>query len=192
MVTQPAVTDEQINALLPGCQTGDMAAVEGLYGLYADRLYRYMLMRVADADLAADLAGEAFVRVVQHLPRFQVNRDCPAASFSGWVYRIAANLVADHRRRSGPERKPASLDDEYGRPAHGLDPHRLVEQSETAARLAAALEQLTEEQRLVILGKFGEELSNQEIAAYLGKTEGAVKSLQHRALHMLGNLLRGI
>ncbi len=190
MVTQPAITDAQIAELLPGCQRGDMAALEWLYRLYADRLYRYMVARVGNPELAADLAGETFLRVVVHLPQFQASPDCLAAALSGWIYRIAANLVADQRRRAGSDPIQASLDEEYGRPAPGTDPLRLAEQSETAARLAAALEQLTEEQRLVVIGKFGDGMSNQEIAALLGKSEGAVKALQHRALRTLGQLLR--
>ncbi len=190
MVTQPAITDAQIAELLPGCQHGDMAALAGLYRLYADRLYRYMVARVGNPELAADLAGETFLRVVVHLPQFQASPDCLAAALSGWIYRIAANLVTDQRRRAGSDPIQASLDEEYGRPAPGTDPLRLAEQSETAARLAAALEQLTEEQRLVVIGKFGDGMSNQEIAALLGKSEGAVKALQHRALRTLGQLLR--
>jgi RNA polymerase sigma-70 factor, ECF subfamily len=190
MVTQPAITDAQINALLPGCRAGDMAAVEALYCLYAGRLHRYMLARVGDPETAADLAGEVFVRIIRNLPHFKSQPGCAPASFSGWTYRIAANLVADYRRQTASGRRPASLDDEYGHPAQGPDPQRVAEQRETTARLAAALEQLTEEQRLVVIGKFGEDLSNQEIADYLGKTEGAVKALQHRALHMLAQLLR--
>ena len=66
---------------------------------------------------------------------------------------------------------------------------RVVEEREATARLSRAVESLSEEQRLVIIGRFGEEMSNAEVARWLGKTEGAVKSLQHRALRALGKLL---
>ncbi|HSN75682.1 MAG TPA: RNA polymerase sigma factor [Anaerolineae bacterium] len=184
---QPAITDEQILALLPRCQTADQAAVEAVYQLYGDRLYRYLLARTGDADTAADLSIELFVRMIQHIGGFRLDRRRPAASFSGWLYRIAANLLTDHYRSRS--RSPVALSDELPAPGRATDPQRLAEQHEVAADLSAALSQLSEEQRLVIIGKFAEEMSNAEIAAWLGKSEGAVKSLQHRALRTLGRLL---
>ncbi len=184
---QPAITDEQILALLPRCQAADQAAIEAVYHLYGDRLYRYLLARTGDPDTAADLSTELFVRMIQHIDRFKLDRRRPAASFSAWLYRIAANLLTDHYRNRG--RQPEPLPDALPAPARTADPQRIAEQHETTAQLAAALNELSEEQRLVILGKFAEDLSNAEIAAWLGKSEGAVKSLQHRALRTLGRLL---
>lgn len=184
---QPAITDEQILALLPRCQAVDQAAWEAVYHLYGDRLYRYLLARTGNPDTAADLNTELFVRVIQHIGGFRLDRRRPAASFSAWLYRIAANLLADHYR--GRSRAPVALPDELPASSRTSDPQRAVEQHEAAADLAAALGQLSEEQRLVIVGKFAEEMSNAEIAAWLGKSEGAVKSLQHRALRTLGRLL---
>ena len=184
---QPAITDEQILALLPRCQAADQAAIETIYHLYGDRLYRYLLARTGDADTAADLSTELFVRMIQHVGRFRLDHRRPAASFSAWLYRIAANLLTDHyRSRSRPS---TALTDALPAPDRTSNPLRLAEQHETAANLSIALEQLSEEQRLVIVGKFAEEMSNAEIAAWLGKSEGAVKSLQHRALRTLGRLL---
>lgn len=184
METLSVIEDDQILSLVERCQRGDMSAVEEVYALYAGRLYRYFLSRTADPALASDLVGELFVRIIRGLKSFRLNRDCAAAAFSGWVYRIAANLVTDHRR-SQPVRPHAELDDEYRTPSRTPDPHWCAEQHEMLERLARAMGDLTEEQRLVIMGKFGEGLSNAEIAAWLGKTEGSVKSLQHRALHVL-------
>ncbi len=184
---QPAITDEQILALLPRCQAADQAAVEAVYQLYGDRLYRYLLARTGDPDTAADLSTELFVRMIQHMGRFRLDHRRPAASFSGWLYRIAANLLTDHYRSRS--RSPVALSDDLPAPGRAADPQRLAEQHEVSAGLSAALNQLSEEQRLVIVGKFAEEMSNAEIAAWLGKSEGAVKSLQHRALRTLGRLL---
>lgn len=185
---QPAITDEQILALLPACQRGETFAAEMLYDLYADRLYRYIFARLNDGDLAADLTTELFIRVIKHVRRFRIDHRRPAASFSAWIYRIAANLVTDHHRRVGRV-TTVNLTEELQLAADEMGPHRYVEQRELLARLGEALDGLSEAQRLVILGKFGESMSNAEIAAWLGKTEGAVKSLQHRALQALGKLL---
>ena len=184
----PAIADEQIISLLPGCQRGETAAVEALYDLYADRLYRYMLARVGEPDVAADLTTELFVRVIKHIGSFRLNQRRPAASFSAWLYRIAANLVTDHHRQRRRVSE-VSLSPELPLASKDPTPHRLAEQREAVAGLANAMAALSEDQRLVIVGKFGEELSNAEVAHWLGKTEGAVKSLQHRALQALGKFL---
>ncbi len=187
---QPAITDEQVLALLPACQRGETLALETLYDLYADRIYRYILVRVGDGDVAADLTTEVFIRLLKHIRGFRINRRRPAASFSAWVYRIAANLVTDHRRQMG--RLPVvDLSDDLWHPTDNLEPHHHAEYNELLGNLREAINRLSEDQRLVILGKFGEGMSNAEIAAWLGKTEGAVKSLQHRALQALGKLLGG-
>jgi len=188
MAIDPAIDDAQITSLLPRCQRGDTAAVEALYDLYADRLYRYLLARVGNADAAADLTTEIFVRVLKNIGGFRLNSRRPAASFSAWLYRIAANLVADHHRQ---RRRTAETDlsEDLRIATREPTPHRLVEQQEILAGLSQAMEALSEDQRLVILGKFGEDMSNAEVARWLGKTEGAVKSLQHRALQALGRLL---
>jgi RNA polymerase sigma-70 factor (ECF subfamily) len=174
-------------ALLPRCQAADQAAIEAVYHLYGDRLYRYLLARTGDPDTAADLSTELFVRMIQHISRFRPDQRRPAASFSGWLYRIAANLLTDHYRSRS--RQPEPLPDPLPAPVRTADPQRIAEQHETTAQLAAALNELSEEQRLVIIAKFAEAMSNAEIAAWLGKSEGAVKSLQHRALRTLGRLL---
>ena len=98
MAMQTPITDNTVISLIPRCQRGDQAAVEELYTLYADRIYRYLLARVGDGDLAADLTTEVFVRMIGRLAGFRLNAERPAASFSAWLYRVAANLAADHHR----------------------------------------------------------------------------------------------
>ncbi len=189
MAMQAAISDEQITALIPRCQCGEAAAVETLYDLYADRLYRYLLARTGDPDEAADLTTELFIRVIKNVAGFRLNMARPAASFSAWIYRIAGNLAADHHRNRRRRPADASLEDDPAMMVTYDDPECAAEQRESLAELAQAMDRLGEEQRLVVIGKFGEEMSNLEIANLLGKTEGAVKSLQHRALRTLGRLL---
>ena len=128
------------------------------------------------------------MRVIKKIGAFRLNSARPAASFSAWLYRIAANLATDYRRQRG-RRREVSLDDQLSLPALGPCPQNLSEQREAVLRLSQAIESLSEDQRLVIIGKFGDEMSNSQIAAWLGKTEGAVKALQHRVLRTLGKLL---
>jgi RNA polymerase sigma-70 factor, ECF subfamily len=189
MAIHPAIPDEQVASLISACQRGDASALEALYELYVDRLYCYIVARIGDLDAAADLTSEVFLRVVQNVDRFRPNRQHPAASFSAWIYRIAANLVADHYRHKGTHEE-ACLEEAERLPAHGAGPDGLAERREAFTQLAEALETLVEEQRLVVIGKFVDEMSNAEMADCLGKSEGAVKSLQHRALQALGRVLR--
>ncbi len=183
-----AISDEQIASLIPACQRGDAGAVDRLYDLYADRIYRYVLARTGEAQAAEDLTADVFVRVIQHVHRFRLDAGRPAASVSAWLYRIAGNLVADYHRVR--RRRPAvSLDDEAPFTLTAAEPWQQAAHNEALTRLAAALEQLTEDQRSVVIGKFGEGMSNAQVAAWLGKTEGAVEALQHRALRTLCRLL---
>lgn len=187
---QQPISDTQIVALITACQRGETAGIAGLYDLYADRLYRYLLLRVGNTDVAADLTTELFLRVIQHIGAFRLNRDRPAASVSAWLYRIAANLAAGHFRKQH-HTTTVSLEEDWLSTTALPGPEPAVEQREELAHLAQAIAALSEDQRLVISGKFGEGMSAAEIATWLGKTEGAVKSLQHRALRTLARLLRG-
>lgn len=185
---QTAIADDLVANLVVGCQRGETAALERLYDLYADRLYRYLLMRVGDPDAAADLTTEVFVRVIQSIGAFRLNLDRPAATVSAWLYRIAANLAVQHYRTQRRE-SWLGLDDDQVIVSRDPSPQALAERREDLSRLSQALAKLSEEQRLVLAGKFVEQMSNAEIATWLGKTEGAVKSLQHRALRSLARLM---
>jgi RNA polymerase sigma-70 factor, ECF subfamily len=183
-----AINDTQVRTLIPACQRGDAGAVERLYDLYAERIFHYVLARTGDADAAEDLTAEVFVRVMQHVHTFRLDAARPASSVSAWLYRIAANLVADHHRKR--QRKPVvSLDDDAPFASQLPDPCEEAERREALERLSGALEKLTEDQRLVVISKFGEGMSNAQAARWLGKTEGAIEALQHRALRTLSRLL---
>jgi RNA polymerase sigma-70 factor (ECF subfamily) len=183
-----AIDDPQALAVMQACQHGDTGAVGRLYDLYADRIYRYALARMGDHHAAEDLTAEVFLRVVQHVHRFKLDTARPAASISAWLYRIAGNLVADYHRTRG-RRPVVSIEEEDGVLLATSDPGQQAERHEVLAKIAGALEKLTEDQRLVVISKFGEGMSNAQVAAWLGKTEGAVEALQHRALRTLCRLL---
>ena len=183
-----AISDTQVLTLIPACQRGDAGAVEGLYDLYADRIYHYVLARTGDVSASEDLTADVFLRVIQHVHRFKLDTARPSASVSAWLYRIAANLVADHHRAR--QRRPTvNIEEDVPLISAAPDPLQQAERREALERLSGALEKLTEDQRLVVLCKFGEDMSNAEAADCLGKTEGAIEALQHRALRTLCRLL---
>jgi RNA polymerase sigma-70 factor (ECF subfamily) len=162
---------------------GDESALVEIYNQCQAPVYRYVYYRVGSAALAEELTAEVFVRMVDKIGSFRdVGRPILA-----WLYAIARNLVIDHQRAQGRE-EWLSLDETLPASEDG-QPHRVAEAREVRSTLLAALERLTETQRQVILLKFMEARSNAEVAEILGKDEGAIKSLQHRALAALRRTL---
>ena len=169
--------------LIELAKEGDPAAFEVLYDRYQPAIYRYIYYRVHDDDTAEDLTADVFVRLVEKIDRFKYE----GRPLLAWLYTIARNLVTDHHRRAGRS-LPLSLEEQLiGTLA---DPAETVEHKLRQARLVAAIDSLTEDQRQVILLKFVEGLDNRTMAQTLGKTVGAVKALQHRALASLRHILK--
>ena len=182
---QDVTTDAEMKHLIEAAQQLESWAFDRLWNLYADKLYRFLLFRVGDGVLAEDLVAEAFLRVVDKIDSF---RGLTVASFSAWLYRIARNLAADHHRRRA-KREVTSVEQVALVESPGGNPAQAVENHQAHQQLYAAMARLTPDQQEVILFKFFEGMSNAQVAAMLGKTEGSVKSLQHRALATLARLL---
>lgn len=176
------VRSDQDDSLLQRVQEYDASALGEIYDRYAGRIYNYIYYRLGDALLAEDLTGTVFLKMLEAI---QSSR-CWNVSFSGWLYRIAHNLVVDHFRR-GQQDRVASLDEHLV--ASDEDPARAVERQLEGDRLRRAIGRLTREQGLVIALKFGDGLSNAEVAEMIGKSEGAIKSLQFRAMASLRRIL---
>lgn len=149
-----------------------------LYDLYAPALYRYIYYRLGSRSLAEDLTAEVFVRVL----RMSRTPD----DWRAYLYGIAHNLIVDYLRRNPAvlETMPESMLDEQG------DPAAHAEAQDERRRLRRAIARLTPEQQQVIVLKFVEEMSNAEVAHIMGKPEGAIKALQHRALTNLREWLK--
>jgi len=172
-------------ALIEQARRFDRHAVAQLYDLYAERIYRYALLRVADAHIAEDITSDVFLRALEGLRSFEY-RGVP---FVAWLYRIARDRVVDYYRRSVRRGATIPFDEGAGLSAEPTD--QVVLRGSQLQELHHAVEQLTEEQRLVVVLRFLDGQSLAEVARQLGKTEGAVKSLQHRALAALGRALGG-
>ena len=170
--------------LIQRAQQGDRAAFAEIYERHQPAVYRYIYYRVGDTPTAEDLTGAVFVRVVEKIDGF-VYRGRPLLT---WLYTIARNAVIDYQRHSG---QAVMLPIDERLVAEGEDVEGTVDRGLTQERLAAALTHLTEDQRQVILLKFIEEMSNEETARVVGKSVGAVKALQHRALAALQRVLQG-
>jgi RNA polymerase sigma-70 factor (ECF subfamily) len=168
--------------LVKRSQAGDESAFVALYEQYQPAVCTYLYYRLGDTMLAEDLTAEVFIRLLDRLATLDVTE----RPLLAWLYTIAANLTIDHHRKNGryqwlpldEERDQAEMETAYSADA------RLAQET-----LAKALHHLTEEQRQVVLLKFVEGRSNAEVGAILGKNEGSIKSLQHRALAALRRLL---
>ncbi len=163
----------------------DPDALSTLYERYYQGIYRYVYYRVGSATLAEDLTADVFVKMLHGIQSYSLQ----GVPFSAWLYRIARNRVIDHMRRQ-PEKTDLSL--EEARVETMASGETSLEQALQRDELLKAIQVLTDDQRQVIILKFIEDMDNATIAAVLGKTEGAVKSLQHRALDTLREHMRSM
>jgi RNA polymerase sigma-70 factor (ECF subfamily) len=171
-------------ALIKRAQGGDVDAVGELYDVHHQPIFRYVWSRVGDQQLAEDLTGEIFTRMVISLSGYR-SGDVP---FRAWLYRIARNLIVDHHR-SENGRFPTSLDVVENVSSGGSQPDPIVERILTLERVQAALTRIDPAQQEIIRLRFVAGLSLNEAAKTVGKTIPAVKSLQHRGLAALRAVL---
>jgi RNA polymerase sigma-70 factor (ECF subfamily) len=175
--------DAAIDALVRRAVAGEAAAFGALYDAYAPRVRRFLRHQLGDADVAEELLQRTFVKMIEALPRYRA-RGLP---FGAWVFRIARNVVIDHRRTAHPG---VSLDAVMERPSDTGDPAAVAERRHDRARLRAALDALPPDQREVLVWRFFADLTPAETAALRGRSNGAVRVLQHRALATLRGVLQ--
>ncbi|MBU6349921.1 MAG: sigma-70 family RNA polymerase sigma factor [Chloroflexi bacterium] len=180
------VAEASEEALLAAAMEYDDAALSELYDRYEVKIFTYIYRRTGDESLAEDLTSQVFLKMLESI------RDQKAwrSSFSGWLYKIAHNLVIDHYRRRGRQ-SAVELDDTTPLAAERQSLESQVEQSLDAERLRAAIRRLTEEQAEVVSLRFLEGYSINEVAAMMSRSEGAIKALQYRAVATLRTLMYG-
>ncbi|WP_026369190.1 RNA polymerase sigma factor [Kallotenue papyrolyticum] len=170
-------------ATIARAREGNPQAIHELYEVYAEPVRRYCYVRLGDLEAAQDCVQEVFVSVWRGIKKFEYRGE---VSFTAWLYTIANNVVVSYiRKRNRTQHVSLSLE------LNLTDPQTFDTARAVCDRLAIreAIEQLTYEQQQVIILKFFVGLSNLEIAGILGRSEGAVKALQHRAIHRLHQLL---
>ncbi len=172
-------TTEDVRVLVERAQHGDRDALEELYLLHFDRIYSYLHLSVGNRHDAEDLTTQTFLKMLEAIGRFRWR----SAPFSAWLFRIAHNLAMDHFRA----RRRVQAEDEVPEPAGGEESSAEEQALDSLGRagMLELIERLSAEQRQVLTLKFLFGFVNAEVAGILGKSEGAVKSLQHRALASL-------
>ena len=167
---------QRVRALVDAAQLDDRDALEELYLIHFDRIYSYLHVTVGNRHDAEDLTTQTFLKMLEAIGRFRWG----TAPFSAWLFRIAHNLAMDHFRASKrwqleeevPEPEPDESTSAEARAFDSLDRKSMLD----------LIDELSNEQQQVLTLKFVFGFSNGEAATILDKTEGAVKSLQHRAL----------
>ena len=170
---------EDIGLLVERAKRLDRKALSELCVHFYPKVFRYVFYRVRTRQDAEDITSEVFVRVVRSLSKQR-------GSFQAWIFRIASNLVIDYYRRTAREKKALLR---QGEKVSLEDPERDAQETLTRENLMRALGELTEEQQEVVSLKFLEGYDNTEIAEMMGKTVGAVKALQFRALAALRKII---
>lgn len=166
--------------LIQRAQNGESKAVGELYMQHHEQIYRYVWSKVNDPNLAEDLTGEVFMRMVSRISTYHPT----GVPFQAWLYRIARNLIIDHIRKAKSksavplEAVPFIKDTSAG-------PSTLIEKKLTVEKLQEALNHIDHDQAEVIRLRFLVGLQINEVAERLQKTAAAVKALQHRGLAAL-------
>lgn len=174
-----ALPESSDAVLITHAQRGDVNAIGRLYDRHRESIFRYLWIRLDDQPLAEDLTGDVFMRMLAALPRYQQQ----GLPFRAWLYRIAHNLLIDYFRKLNHQATvPLEAVEDQGA---GDDPDQAVEQALLSERLQAALRDLEPTQSDVVTLRFLVGLSLHETALTLGKTEAAIKALQHRGLEKL-------
>ena len=163
----------------------DPAQFDALYRRYLARVYSYAYYELGDHHDAEDATERTFVAALTNLHRFE-ERARPAdgdgaSTFRVWLFRIARNVVAD-RQRARFRRPEEQLDAAASVADGAMDPAAQVARREEASAAWRAIERLPGDRRRAVILRFVDEMSTSEIAGVLGRSEGAVRVLIHRAL----------
>jgi RNA polymerase sigma-70 factor (ECF subfamily) len=173
---------EEETRLIQRAKQGDKGAIGELYRRNVDVIYRYIWTRVRETTVAEDLTGSVFLKALEALPTYEPS----GKPFLAWLYRIAYARVVDHWRQQERRTEVPLLET---LPAREPQPDELLEAEADWSRAMELIAQLTDDQQDVLILRFIGDMSLTEVAEILGKTLGATKALQHRALAALARML---
>jgi len=176
------VHEAELDDIIRRASRLDRDAFGRIYGDYAPRIYRFFEYRTGNRELTEDLVNQAFMQALKAIGRYQ-HRSVP--EFTGWIFRIARNVLSDHWRK---DRGSARLDPDTDL-QDLVDPVDDYDRLAKSEELRQAMEKLTPEQSEVIALRFSQDMTHAEIASILGKKETAVRALQFRAMTTLRAIL---
>ena len=167
--------------VVEAARIGDAGALAAICEKLYPRIYRYLSYKVVDVRDAEDLAGEVFVRMLEAIPG-------QTGNFEAWLFRIAGNVLTDHYRKRAVRSDTVGLPEEM---AGGDDPAVAMERKLDGERLKRGMRELTEEQKEVVILRFIMGYEHGEVADMMGRSAGAIRALQFRALSALKGALGG-
>ncbi|MFC1874039.1 sigma-70 family RNA polymerase sigma factor [Chloroflexota bacterium] len=169
--------------LVRRAQQYDQQAFAQLYEANFDKIYRYVAVKIGDRMEAEDVTQQVFLKALQSISAYKWK----GVPFSAWLFRIAHNQIVDHLRKR--KNQPATLFDETLVGSGYGNPQLITEHNMEVKRMVLATRRLSKLQREVISLRFAGELSIAEVAKIMGKSQGAVKALQHSAIVALRKIL---
>jgi RNA polymerase sigma-70 factor (ECF subfamily) len=167
----------------------DPLRFEALYRKYVAQVYSFALYETRDHHAAEDLTEQVFLRVLRALPGFDERGDGQASTFRAWLFQVARNALANERRHR--RRHPVAPLDLEAQIIAPDDPASVAVARDEAERAWHAVNRLPVERRQAVVLRFVEEMSAREIGEVMGRTEGAVRVLIHRALRAVARDLDG-
>ena len=173
---------QEEESLVRRAQQRDPAALTQLYEENFDRIYRYIVLKIGDRTEAEDMTQQVFLNALKSISSYKWK----GMPFSAWLFRIAHNQIVDYFRKKSRQ-ATVPLDESLA--AGNSDPEQVVERKVEIEQLALATKGLTRAQQEVISLRFAGELSIAEAAKVMGKSEGAIKALQHSAIVALRRAL---
>ncbi|MEO8065626.1 MAG: RNA polymerase sigma factor [Candidatus Doudnabacteria bacterium] len=176
------MSDAELKNHLQNAQNGDREAFGAIYEHFADKIYRFIYFRVGHREVAEDVLSDTFVKSWQ-----KINQVNSPTALSAWLYQIAKNNIIDYYRLKKETVALEVVEDILEDAVNPIDSANLGIQQN---RILNVLSQLSVDQREVVKYRFFEDLSNEEIAYIMGKTEGAIRVIQHRAILRLKELLK--
>jgi RNA polymerase sigma-70 factor (ECF subfamily) len=169
-------------SLVRRAQQKDQRAFTELYEAYFDKIYRYVTIKTGDKTEAEDMTQQVFMKALESISSFKWK----GVPFSAWLYRIAHNQVIDYYRRQ--KKRPDTLKDD-ALVVSDSNPQQVAERNLDIEQVMSATRKLTDSQREVISLRFSGGLSTSEVANIMGKSQGAIKALQHSAIVALRKAL---
>jgi len=169
-------------SLVRRAQELDQAALTQLYEENFDKIYRYVVLKIGDRTEAEDMTQQVFLKALKSISSYRWK----GMPFSAWLYRIAHNQIVDYLRKKS-RRNFVPLEESLT--AGNDDPVKQAEQNIDIEHLAMATKKLTAAQQEVISLRFTSEMPVAEVARVMGRSEGAVKALQHSAIVALRRVM---
>jgi len=169
-------------SLVKRAQQHDQVALTRLYDENFDRIYRYIVLKIGDRTEAEDMTQQVFLQALKSISSYKWK----GTPFSAWLYRIAHNQIVDYFRKKS---RYATVDLDPRIQDRDPDPVTLAEKKMDAAELAEATRKLTRAQQEVIALRFSSDLPIAEVSRIMGKSEGAIKALQHSAIRALRKVM---